>query len=71
MLAFKRLGNRPEMAGENEQPVESMWKRNFTERSEQQDGNQVRISRGGGRVEREQESVFAQGSVGDDKTEAS
>lgn len=59
------------MAGENEQPVESMWKRNFTERSEQQDGNQVRISRGGGRVEREQESVFAQGSVGDDKTEAS
>lgn len=52
--------------------VESMWKkRNFTVRNEQQDRNKVRISREGGRVKREQESVFAQGSVGDDKTEAS
>lgn len=33
--------------------------------------NKVKISREGGKMNRERESVFALGSVGDDKTEAS
>lgn len=61
---------RPKTEGEKRE--RGIWgKKKLEVRTEQRDRNEVRSSREGGRTSGERESVFARGSVGDDKTEAS